>query len=389
MNTNTDATGGVSKRSLVLLGALAGLMTNRDTRRALVDGTRTAWTGTQHTLSDSVKPALLSAAAQAAQIAQETARSGAHTVASTASSLKDEAAPRASALLDSVLHAASGLAGQAQEVAARAVTVGGEGARTLGHEAGRLASDAGVTVQTQAQRGLKRAGQATRPARRAAALTLSDASGAATELLANVQDTVSSTLHEAVDGAEARRRRVERTLRQARRDAERDLRRGKKTLSASQLDRAVSRKLAPLEKQLGRELKVIEKQVRRARKDDRSGGGGGATATLVLLGTGAVVLARVPAARQAILSAVEKVSPEAAQSLHQAGRNARNLIGTMWLERIEEPQATPAPGAAKATQAATTGATWGGAVAPDAPAAAKTAAQDGAPKPEGQTKPAN
>jgi len=388
MNTNTDATGGVSKRSLVLLGALAGLMTNRDTRRALVDGTRTAWTGTQHTLSDSVKPALLSAAAQAAQLAQETARSGAHTVASTASSLKDEAAPRASALLDSVLHAASGLAGQAQEVAARAATVGGEGARTLGHEAGRLASDASVTVQTQAQRGLKRAEQATRPARRAAALTLSDASGAATELLANVQDTVSSTLHEAVDGAEARRRRVERTLRQARRDAERDLRRGKKTLSASQLDRAVSRKLAPLEKQLGRELKIIEKQVRRARRDDR-GSGRGTAATLVLLGTGAVVLARVPAARQAILSAVEKVSPEAAQGLHQAGRNARNLIGTMWLERIEEPQATPAPGAAKATQAATTGATWGGAVAPDAPAAAKTAAQDGAPKPEGQTKPAN
>ncbi|MHA0041036.1 alginate biosynthesis protein AlgP [Deinococcus sp. PEB2-63] len=388
MNTNTDATGGVSKRSLVLLGALAGLMTNRDTRRALVDGTRSAWSGTQHTLSDSVKPALLSAAAQAAQIAQETARSGAHTVASTASSLKDEAAPRASALLDSVLHAASGLAGQAQEVAARAATAGGEGARTLGHEAGRLASDAGVTVQTQAQRGLKRAEKATRPARRAAALTLSDASGAATELLANVQDTVRSTLHEAVDGAEARRRRVERTLRQARRDAERELRSGKKTLSSGQLERAVSRKLAPLEKQLGRELKIIEKQVRRARRDDR-GSGRGTAATLVLLGTGAVVLARVPAARQAILSAVEKVSPEAAQSLHQAGRNARNLIGTMWLERIEEPQATPAPGAAKTTQAATTGATWGGAVAPDAPAAAKTAAQDGAPKPEGQTKPAN
>ncbi|MXV19060.1 alginate biosynthesis protein AlgP [Deinococcus xianganensis] len=388
MNTNTDATGGVSKRSLVLLGALAGLMTNRDTRRALVDGTRTAWSGTQHTLSDSVKPALLSAAAQAAQIAQETARSGAHTVASTASSLKDEAAPRASALLDSVLHAASGLAGQAQEVAARAATAGGEGARTLGHEAGRLASDAGVTVQTQAQRGLKRAEKATRPARRAAALTLSDASGAATELLANVQDTVSSTLHEAVDGAEARRRRVERTLRQARRDAERELRSGKKQLSSGQLERAVSRKLAPLEKQLGRELKVIEQQVRRARKDDR-GSGGGTAATLVLLGTGAVVLARVPAARQAILSAVEKVSPEAAQGLHQAGRNARNLIGTMWLERIEEPQATPAPGAAKATQAATTGASAAGAVAPDAPAAAKTAAQDGAAKPDGQAKQTN
>ncbi len=388
MNTNTDATGGVSKRSLVLLGALAGLMTNRDTRRALVDGTRTAWSGTQHTLSDSVKPALLSAAAQAAQIAQETARSGAHTVASTASSLKDEAAPRASALLDSVLHAASGLAGQAQEVAARAATAGGEGARTLGHEAGRLASDAGVTVQTQAQRGLKRAEKATRPARRAAALTLSDASGAATELLANVQDTVSSTLHEAVDGAEARRRRVERTLRQARRDAERELRSGKKQLSSGQLERAVSRKLAPLEKQLGRELQVIEKQVRRARRDDR-GSGSGTAATLVLLGTGAVVLARVPAARQAILSAVEKVSPEAAQGLHQAGRNARNLIGTMWLERIEEPQATPAPGAAKATQAATTGAAAAGAVAPDAPAAARTAAQDGAAKPDGQAKQTN
>ncbi|NTX99482.1 alginate biosynthesis protein AlgP [Deinococcus sp. JMULE3] len=386
---NTESTGGVSKRSLVLLGALAGLMTNRDTRRALVDGTRTAWSGTQHTLSDNVRPALLSAASQAAQLAQDTARSGAHTLSSTASTLKDEAAPRASALLESVLHAASELAGQAQEAAARAAAAGSEQARTLGHEAGRVAADAGQTVQVQAQRGLKNAAKATRPARRAAALTLSDASGAATELLANVQDTVSSTLHEAVDGAEARRRRVERTLRQARRDAERDLRSGKRKLSSGQLERAVSRKLAPLEKQLGRELKVIEKQVRRARKDDRSSGGGSAVATLVLLGTGAVVLARVPAARQAILSAVEKVSPEAAQGLHDAGRNARNLIGSMWLDRIEEPQATPAPGAAKTTQAATTGAAAAGAVAPDAPAAAKTAAQDGAAKPDGQTKQTN
>jgi hypothetical protein len=55
-----------------------------------------------------------------------------------------------------------------------------------------------------------------------------------------------------------------------------------------------------------------------------------------------VVLARVPVARQGILNAVGSVSPEAAAALHQAGRNVRNIVGSVWLDRLEEPKAPPA-----------------------------------------------
>ena len=106
--------------------------------------------------------------------------------------------------------------------------------------------------------------------------------------------------------------------------------------------------------------------------------------TLLALGAGAVVLARVPAARKAVLDAVESVNPDAAKSLHSFSHKARELIGSAWLETIEEPKAAPAPAApaaAQGTQAGTTGAAWGGSPAPDAPAAQGMANTSPAPKP--------
>lgn len=365
----SDTTGGVSKRSLLMLGGLAALALNKDTRRALVTGSRDVWSGAQHTLQDTVKPTLAHSLAQAQERSQELALEAARRGQSAASLIREEGVPRATSLLSSVLDevaaVAGGLAGTAGELAG-----------TAQERAGTLAGTLADTTQTVTRQGRQQAGRLLSAAQHSAGDTLSDARGAGKELLATVQDRVGSTLHEVADGAQTRQRRMERTLKQARRDAERELRAGQRTLNPAKLQKAIDRKVAPLQKELARELKVLEKQARQARRDDRSGGSAGALVTLALVGTGAVVLARVPAARQGILSAVEGVNPEAAQALRQAGRNARNLIGSAWLERIEEHQATPAPGAAKSTQAATTGASAYGAVAPDAPAAARTKAEE-------------
>ncbi|MFT2722335.1 alginate biosynthesis protein AlgP [Deinococcus sp. A31D244] len=381
---SNEMNGGVSKRSLLLLGGLAALALNKDTRRALVQGSRTAWTDAQTTLEGTVKPTLAQGLTQGLAQAQELSQGLAHEAArrghSAAQLIREEGVPRASSLLssmlDEVVTVAGGLAGTAGELAG-----------TAQERAGALAGGLADTTQAVTKQGRQQAGRLLSAAQHSAGDTLVGAQGAGKELLATVHDRVSSTLHEVADGAQTRQRRMDRTLKQARRDAERELAAGRRALSPAKLQKAVDRKVAPLQKELARELKVLEKQTRRARRDDRSGGPAGSLTALALIGTGAVVLARVPAARQGILSAVEGVSPEAAQSLRQAGRNARNLIGTAWLERIEENKATPAPGAAQATQAATTGSSAGGAVAPDAPAAARTAAESG--KPAGDTKPTN
>ncbi|MVN87460.1 alginate biosynthesis protein AlgP [Deinococcus sp. HMF7620] len=360
-----ESTGGVSKRSLLLLGGLAALALNKDTRRALVDGSRNAWTGTQDTLSGTVAPALLTAAAHARDAALQGAHQVSDVVSHTAQTLREEGLPRASALLGSAVEGAGVLAGSAQE-------------RAL-----HLAGEAGEATRQAATLGGHRAQQVWQAAQAGAGHTIQDAQSAGRELLATVQDRVGHALHEAADGAETRKRRAERTLRQARRDALRELQSGRKVLKSHQLEKAVAKRVAPLEKKLTQELKLLDKQARHARRDDRHGSGvGGGLVALALLGTGIVVLARVPAARQGILNAVEGVNPDAAEALRKAGRDARNLIGTAWLERIEEEKVTPAPGAARSTQAATTGATWGGAVAPDAPAAAKTVAETEKANPE-------
>ncbi|GAA0511579.1 alginate biosynthesis protein AlgP [Deinococcus depolymerans] len=355
----SDMTGGVSKRSLLMLGGLAALALNKDTRRALVTGSRDVWSGAQHTLQDTVKPTMAHSLALAQERSQELALEAARRGSSAAQTLREEGVPRAASLLGSVV----------DEV----VSVAGGLAGTAGDLAGGLSEGA----QQVTRQGSRRAGQLLSAAHRGVGPTLADAQGAGLELLSTVHDRVSSTLHEAADGAQTRQRRLERTLRQARRDAEKDLLSGGRRLKPAQLQRAVDRRVAPLQKNLTRELKVLERQARQARRDDRGGAPGGLVA-LAVIGTGAVVLARVPAARQGILNAVESVNPDAAQALRQAGRNARNLIGTAWLERIEENKATPAPGAAKSTQAATTGASAYGAVAPDSPAAARTAAEESA-----------
>ena len=334
-----DAMAGVSKRSLVLLGGLAALALNRDTRRALVSGTRQIWQEAGTTLDDRVKPALAQAATQAQHLAQELTHEAALRGTSTLDTLREETPARAHLLLSTARGAAGELAHLAQE---RAVAVQ-ERAATLRDGAQEVGS-----VQTEHAR------RALLSARKSAEGTLDDvvrpalaqAQGAGLGLLAEVRERVQDVLGEGTDAVEGKRRQAEKALARARKAAERELRSTRKEWKPEKLERAVGRKVASLQKELGRELKVLEKQARLARRDDRQGGLGGALIPLALLGAGVVVLARVPAARQGILRAVEGVSPDAAESLHRTSRTLRNIVGSVWMEPLEEPGASPAATAA-------------------------------------------
>ena len=149
-----------------------------------------------------------------------------------------------------------------------------------------------------------------------------------------------------------------------------------------ELSRELSVRGAKLEKVAGKKLKAANKQMakyERRLQRRQSRGGGGFLVTLALLVTGGVVLARVPAVRQAILKAVGAFSPEAAESLHRAGTNVRNIVGTIWMERIEPENATQAP-APKTSQA--TGSAAYATVEPGSPAQAAVPAKPADPKAE-------
>lgn len=376
---SNDAMAGGSKRSLVLLGALAALALNRDTRRALVSGTRQVWQDAGMTLEERVRPALTQAATQAQHRAQELAQEAALRGASTLETLREETPALAQSLLSSARETAGGLAHTAQE---RAVTLQGRAA-TLAHEAQEI----GGVQSGHARRAL---GQA----RKSAEGTLDDvvkpalvqAQGAGLGLLTEVRDRVQDVLGEGADTVEGKRRQVDKTLARARRAAERELLSARREWQPRKLEKAVDRKVAGLHRELGRELKVLEKQARLARRDDRQGGMGGGLVTLALLGAGVVVLARVPAARQGILKAVEGVSPEAAESLHRTSRTIRNVVGSVWMEPLEEPKASPA-----ATAAGQVGTSYG--ASPPQPTVkeestdtpAKATASEGKPDAKGQT----
>lgn len=360
---------GVSKSSLLLLGGLAALALNADARRRVVGGTRTLLDTAGHTLEDTVKPALATAADQAEKAAQVAVHKGAEALGT----LREEVPGRAHALLETV-----------QEVA-------GQAAGAAASRAGELTREARHAAHDLASEGRQGAAQVIGGASRQATRELAQARRAGQGLLSDAEDRAKALARAGHSTLEAQRRDAERQLARARRDAEKELRAARRSWDAAKLEREVEKRMAPLQKQTARQLALLAKQDSKARRhkaarrpevEASSGGSGfGGVLTLALLGTGAVVLARVPAARQGILKAVESVSPEAAERLHKASRDARNVIGSMWLERIEEADQTPAPGAARSTQAGTTGATWGG-----SPEAGSSAASSTTPTPEAQAR---
>lgn len=330
---------GVSGTGLLLLGGLLALALNQNARRSLVGGTRTLLDSAQETLDDTVKPALASVAHQT----QHAAQVAAHRGAATLETLREEVPSRTHALLENAQEAAGSVVGKVADKAAdltREVRGAVRETQEMAEDRRREAQKALKQVQRQAKHDLGKARQA------------------GSKLEAKLQDRLAHQRHE-----------LEEKLARARRHAEKELRRSRRHWNPDKLERAVEKQVASLKKQTERELARLDRQtqmrLKRAQSEPEAGRGG--LVTLLLLGAGAVVLARVPAARQAVLNAVGKVSPEAANWLHRVGCSARNLVGSMWLERMEEP-APPAPAPAKGTQAGTAGATWGASTEPGAPA---------------------
>lgn len=344
-----DTTGGVSKRSLLLLGGLAALALNRDTRRALVGGTRNVLSGAGTALQDQVRPALAYAAEQAQELAQEAAKRS----AATLDTLREEAPVRAQTLLSGALSTASDLAHTAQE---RAMSLRDD-AQPLVEEQSKKARKALKAAQQRAlalrddaqpliAEQSKKARKALKAAQKGAGKVvddrvmpaLSQAQETGLDWLTEAQDRVQDVFGEGLDTVEGKKLQMERHLSRARRSAEKELRAARKNWKGKKLDRAIARKVAPLQKELGRELKVLQQQARRARRDDRRAGGGlgSSLTTLAVVGGSAAVLARNPGIRQNIIDAIDTVSPEAAQALHRVGRSIRSVVGDLWIERLAD-----------------------------------------------------
>ncbi|MFD1730508.1 hypothetical protein ACFSC4_04495 [Deinococcus malanensis] len=293
-------------------------------------------------LDETVKPALGTAASQAQDLAQAAAQRS----ASTLGTIREEGPGRAQAMLHTAVEAAGHLA------------------HTMQERAGHLAEDAGQ--KTKKHR--RQAGRALKSTGKDLGQSLQGAKETGLGVLAGVQEGVQHLFHDAGDDVAAGRRQAQRRLAQARQEAEQELRRSGRKWKEAKLERAVNKRIAPLHKQTRRELARLDKEAMKQYKASSGHGGVGSTLTSVaLVGTGIAVLARVPSVRQSILRAVESVNPEVAESLKRASRNARDVIGSAWLDSIEENKQTPAPGAAAATQAGTTGGTWGASVEPGSP----------------------
>lgn len=402
MNENDP---GVRGRSLLLLGALSALALNPPARRRLMEGARDLYGTAQEVLDATVKPALVSAASQAGHAAQMVTHKGAETLGT----LREEVPTRTQAPVQAAQHvakvtthkSAETLETLREQVPARAQSllegareVAGTAAGAVGAKAAELTREVRHTAKEARKQVADRRQEAERAARRRQ--REAKKAGQAGQALASRAETeVGGWLREAGGSFESRRRDAERLLYRARRGAEKELQARKRDWDAEQFELALARKVAPVQKQTARELARLNQQARKQRRAleaqrraEAHGGWVGGLLTLALVGTGAAVLARVPAARQAILKAAGSVSPEAAERLHRASRQARNIVGTMWLEPLEEapkPVAL-APAPAAGTQAGTSGATWGSSPAPGTAAANDSAA---ASRADNQPGPAN
>lgn len=349
MNNNHT---GVSNRSLVLLGAFAALALNKNLRRDVVRGTRGAVSSAQETFESTVLPALGTVTEQAGHRLEQLREEAPHlieTAQERAKRLTELAAARAYALRD---EAEDTLQDARKEYAPKV------------RQARRELMDSAEERRKQAEKAL---GQARRV-------------GAG--LLSETGKRASNFMDEASDTFDRERHQIERGLLRARRDAERELRRTQKHWNAERLQKEVDRRMVPLRKQASRQLMLLEKEAAKHGRDlnlrgklpkgwmpepQRRGGLSGGTTALIVLGVGAVVVARVPQVRHAIMDAVESVNPDVAKKLRETGRSVRDIVGEAWIEDIKDAPAAPAP-APKASDAGTTGSTAGAAVAPDSAA---------------------
>ncbi len=373
---------GMSKRSLLLLGGLTAAVTNPAARQRLLDAVNSAAESAQAAYQDTVKPLAHQAQAQLQAGVQEvSARTQelAHVAAERGTEFAQIAAERGTELTQVA-------AKRGAELAQVAAERGGELAQVAAKRGSELASQ-GTEVAAGVAAGVtslaaERGGRVALSVREGVS-ELQGAGGRQVQgLFGSAQDTLKEAQHTLDDVRKGGGKVVAKKVRQGRRQAmrlQKELGR-EVSVRGRELEKLSGRKLRQAEKELA-ELKkrgakvqrVVQKTavqgIRRVRGEPEPKGSA-LSAVLVttgLLVAGGVLLARVPAVRHSILKAVGSVSPEAADALHRAGTSVRDLVGSVWLERIEPETATPAP-APKDSQA--TGSAAGASVEPGAPAQA-------------------
>ena len=359
---------GMSKRSLLLLGGLTAALTNPLARQKLLDAVSSAADSAQATYQDTVRPLAHHAQAQLqASVQDVSARTQelAHIAAERGAEFAHVAAERSADLAHVAAKRGSGLASQGTGVAAGVAL---------------LAAERGGRVAASVREGVSE---------------LRETGGRQVQgLLGSAQDTLKDAQHTLDDVRNNGGKVVAKKVRQGRRQAmklQKELSRevsvrGRKLekLSGKKL-RQAEKELAELKKRGARVEKAVQKTASRSLRRVRGQPEPGVHPVLgVLIGAGVlmaggVLLARVPAVRHSILKAVGSFSPEAADALHGAGTSVRDVVGSVWLERIEPEVATQAP-APKDSLA--TGSAAGASVEPGAPAQATPPAPETKPAEE-------
>ncbi|WP_407568753.1 hypothetical protein [Deinococcus altitudinis] len=385
---------GMSKRSLLLLGGLTAAVTNPTSRQKLLDVVGGASDSVQALYQDTVKPLAQQAQQQlqeSVQDVQARTQELAHMAAERGAELAQVAAERGSELVQVASERGAELAQAAAERGSDIAQV----AAKRGSELTQVATERGSDLaQVAAKRGSELVSHGAEAAAGVAALAAARGGKQVQGLLSSAQDTLQDTLQDArKDGGKV----VEQKMRQGHKQAlklQKELAheiavrgRGLDKLSGKRRKQA-EKELAQLKKRGLNAQKDVQKnaaQALRRVKGELERSGSPMTGVLIATGLlvgGGVLLARVPAIRHGILRAVGSVSPEAAEALHAAGTSVRDIVGSVWMERIEPETATAAP-APKPSQA--TGSAAYASVEPGSPAQETPPAQDSKPA-EGNTK---
>ncbi len=380
---------GMSKRSLLLLGGLTAAVTNPTARQKLLSALNSAADSAQAAYQDTVRPLAQQAQAQLqagvqevgartqelAQVAAERGAEFAHVAAERGADLAQVAAKRGTELAQVVTERGGELAHVAAKRGSELASQGTEVAAGVAAGVASLAAERGGKVAAIVREGVSE---------------LQGTGGRQVQgLFGSAQDTLKDAQHTLGDVRKDGGKAVAKKVRQGRRQAmklQQELGRevsvrGRELekLSGKKL-RQAEKELAELRKRSARAQKAVRKtagQTLRRVKGEPEPSGSALSAVLVTTGlviAGGVLLARVPAVRHSILKAVGSVSPEAEGALHRAGTSVRDLVGSVWLERIEPETATPAP-APKDSQAI--GSAAGASVEPGAPAQATPPAPEG------------
>jgi len=362
---------GMSKRSLLLLGGLTAALTNAGARQKLLDAVSGAADSAQATYQDTVRPLAHQAQAQlqaGVQDIQARTQELAHMAAERGTELAHVAAERGAEFAQVAAERGADLAQVAAKRGTELAAQGTEVAAGVAAGVVSLAAERGGKVAASVREGVSE---------------LRETGGRQAQgLLGSAQDTLKDARHTLDDVRKDGGRLVDQKVRQGRRQAmklQKELGRevtvrgrGLEKLSGKKL-RQAEKELAELKKRGAKVQKAVRKtadqRIRRVRGQPEPGVHPvvGVLIAAGVLVAGGVLLARVPAVRHSILKAVGSVSPEAADALKRAGTTVRDLVGSVWLERIEPEVATQAP-APKDSLA--TGSAAGASVEPGAPAQA-------------------